>query len=507
MPKSRKLLYFLVFGAIMLGLAFPARAIDLEKKVVKAKLDNGLTVLLLERKFSPTASLYIRYRVGAVDEVKGQSGAAHFLEHLMFKGTSTIGAKNYRAEKKLLSLIEKTGEALDSEKKKKNKADHKRLKRLESRLKKLQARHRQFFIPNEISRHYTENGGLDMNATTGQDITTYYVSLPANKIEIWARLEADRLLNPVFRDFYTERDVILEEWRQRTEASPDGKLYETFMKTAYTTHPYGLPIIGLQEDISLMSPQAIRHIHQKYLSPENIIIAVVGDISPEATLKMIDRYFGRLPRKAARSEAPAPEPPQNGERKAEVLFDASQSLIVGFHKPCAPAAEDYVFDLLETILGKGRTSRLYDQLALKKQLVEKVSVFNGLPASRYDNLFAISARPRHPHTNDEVLAAIAEELEKIKNSLVSEEELAKAKRQMKVDYIKSLDSNAKLASILSYYELLLGDFRYFSRYLSEIEKVSAEDISVAAQKYLTVQNRTVAFLNKKPPESQKTNEK
>ncbi len=497
----------LTAGLLLLALSFCAEAMDLEKKVMKAKLDNGLTVLMLERKFSPTVSLFIRYRVGAVDEIPGQTGAAHFLEHMMFKGTPTIGTKNYPAEKKLLTLIEKTGMTLDQEKKKKEKADSKKLNQLAARLKKLQSRHRQYFVANEIDRLYTENGGLDMNASTGQDVTTYFVNLPANKIELWARMEADRLINPVFRDFYTERDVILEERRQRTEVSPDGKLYESFMNAAYAVHPYGRPIIGLKEDISSMSPSAIRLIHEKYLLPENIIIAVVGDIVPKATLEMINRYFGKISRPSAASsglranEASPVEPPQNTERKVEVFFDANPSLIIGYHKPTAPSYEDYVFDVLETILGKGRTSRLYSQLVLKNQIAESVSVANGLPGSRYSNLFMVFAKPRHPHTNEEIMNAIFKELESIKTSPVTEEELVKAKKQIKMEYIKSLDSNSELASILSYYELLMGDYRYFSNYLSEIEKVTAGDISAAARKYLDVQNRTVAFLNKKSKEN------
>jgi predicted Zn-dependent peptidase len=505
--RTRNNFCLLLAGILLLSISGWAQAMDLEKKVVKARLDNGLTILMLDRKFSPTVSLFIRHRIGAVDEVKGQSGAAHFLEHMMFKGTTTIGAKNYTAEKKLLSQIEKTGQALDIEKKKLEKANPKRLKYLAVQLKTLQASHRQYFVPNEIDRLYTENGGLEMNASTGQDVTTYFVSLPANKIELWARIEADRLLHPVFRDFYTERDVILEERRQRTEASPDGKLYESFMNAAYQVHPYGIPVIGLRQDITFMSPSAIRHIHQKYLSPENIIIAVVGDIDTKTTLKLIDRYFGRIPRGNLPSTIIPSEPSQTRERKVEVLFDASPSMIIGFHKPTAPAAEDYLFDVLETILSKGRTSRLYSKLILKLQIADSVSVHNGLPAARYPNLFAIFAQPRHPHTNDELQAAIFQELEDIKNHAVSDQELTRAKKQMKMDYLKSLDSNSELASTLSYYELLLGDYRYFSNYISHIDQVTAKDIQAAATKYLVAENRTVAVLNKKTIENKGKNEK
>lgn len=505
--RTRNKFCLLLAGIILLSISGWAQAMDLEKKVVKTRLDNGLTILMLDRKFSPTVSLFIRHRIGAVDEVKGQSGAAHFLEHMMFKGTKTIGTKNYAAEKKLLSQIEKTGQALDNERMKLGKANQKRLEHLAAQLKELQSRHRQYYIPNEIDRLYTENGGLEMNASTGQDVTTYFVSLPANKIELWARIEADRLLNPVFREFYTERDVILEERRQRTEASPDGKLYESFMNAAYQVHPYGIPVIGLRQDIIFMSPSAIRHIHQKYLSTENIIIAVVGDIDTKATLKLIDRYFGRIPRGNLPATIIPSEPPQIKERKVEVLFDASPSMIVGYHKPTAPATEDYVFDVLETILSKGRTSRLYSKLVLRMQIADSVTVHNGMPATRYPNLFAILAKPRHPHTNDELQMAIFQELENIKNHPVSDQELAKAKKQMKMDYLKSLDSNSELASTLSYYELLLGDYRYFSNYIAQIDKVTAGDIQATAAKYLVAENRTIAVLNKKTLGNKGKNEK
>jgi predicted Zn-dependent peptidase len=492
----RNKLYLPLALIILLQVAGLAHAIDLEKKIIKTRLDNGLTVLMMERKFSPTVSLYIRYRVGAVDETRGRTGAAHFLEHMMFKGTPTIGTKNFAKEKKLLSQIEQVGQALDDERTKGNKADQKHVMSLAAQLKKLQNEHRKYYISNEIDRLYTENGGENMNASTGQDITTYFISLPSNKIELWARIESDRLLNPVFREFYTERDVILEERRQRVETSPDGKLYESFMNKAYKVHPYGLPIIGSQEDIAHLNQTAIRQIHQKYLSPEQIVIAVVGDIHPQKTLKLINKYFGRIPRGKHKPPSIPAEPPQTGERNVEVLLDANPSMIIGYHKPTAPSHEDYVFDLLETILSKGRTSRLYSSLVLKMQIAESVGVNNGTPAARYPNLFTIFARPRHPHTNDELREAILQELENIKNTPVPDEELAKAKKQLKMDYIKSLDSNSDLASILSYFELVQGDYRYFSNYLSVIDKLTAADIQAAAVKYLSAENRTIAILNR-----------
>jgi len=198
MKRNNLFLLFIIL-AFFLGLNGKAFCFDLESRVVKTKLKNGITVLIMERHISPTVSLYIRHRIGAVDEDKGETGAAHMLEHMMFKGTKTIGTKNYAAEKKILEAIEKTGTTLDKEKQKGDKANAKTIEELSSRLRKLQEEHKKYFIPNEIDRLYTQNGGLDLNASTGQDVTTYQVSLPANKLELWARIESDRLFNPVFR--------------------------------------------------------------------------------------------------------------------------------------------------------------------------------------------------------------------------------------------------------------------------------------------------------------------
>ncbi|HUN53900.1 MAG TPA: pitrilysin family protein [Smithella sp.] len=497
MMKKNKLFKSVFIVAVIVLMHGLCYGFDLENKVIKTKLKNGLTVLMLERHLSPTVSLYIRHRVGAVDEKPGESGAAHFLEHMMFKGTTTIGAKNYPAEKILLDKIEKTGNAMDRERRKGPKADPAVIKKLAARLKKLQDQSREYFIPNEIDRLYTENGGLNMNASTGQDVTTYQVSLPANKIELWARIESDRLLHPVFREFYSEREVIMEERRQRVEVDPDGKLYEAFLNAAYKTHAYGRPVLGWTEDMKYLSPASVRYIYEKYRAPQSIVIAVVGDINPKDTLKLIDKYFGAIPPVKVKNNVVPPEPRQTEERKVEVTFDANPMMIMGYHKPNAPAHDDYVFDVISTILTTGRTSRLYDLMVTKMGIAESVSSANGIPATMYPNLFVISAQPRYPHTNTELEDVILKEIEKLKSEPVTDTELNKAKNQLKMDYIKSLDSNDELASMLSYYEVLLGDYRYITNYLKIIDGVSARDIQNAAKLYLNKENLTIAFLNKK----------
>lgn len=497
MMKSHNIFRFCLTWTIMILLAGPSYGLDLDKNVVRAKLKNGMTVLMLERHLSPTVSLFIRHRIGAVDESNGESGAAHLLEHMMFKGTTSIGTKNFAAEKKILDEMEATGTKLDQEKQKGQQADPQRIEELSKSLKRLQDRHKKLFIPNEIDRLYTENGGLDMNASTGQDVTTYQVSLPANKIELWARIEADRLLNPVFREFYTERDVVMEERRQRVEADPEGKLYEQFMSTAYQSHPYGRPVIGWEKDVMNLSYASLRKIFAKYQDPKSIVIAVVGDIKPQETLMLIEKYFGQIPAGRENRDVISAEPQQTAERRVKVEFDASPMMIIGYHKPNAPAFEDYILDVLDTILTSGRTSRLFKKLVTDRQIAKSVTSMNGLPATRYPNLFTIFAQPRHPHTNSELEEMILQEIENIKTSPVTDEELNKAKNIIKTDYIKNLDSNSEIASMLTYYEILLGDYKYISEYPKIIDQVTAADIMKAARAYFSKTNRTIAVLEKK----------
>ncbi|HPX55969.1 MAG TPA: pitrilysin family protein [Syntrophales bacterium] len=484
---------------VVLIVFFPSllQAMDLEKRVEKFVLKNGLTVLILERHMSPTVALYIRHRVGSVDEKLGETGLAHFLEHMMFKGTTTIGTKDYQKEVPILSRIKTLGQSIDHERLKGDKADQKKIAGWQEQLEKLQAQHRKLFIPNEIDRLYTENGADHFNATTSQDLTSYFVSLPSNKIELWARIEADRMVNPVFRDFYVERQVIMEERRQRVESDPDGKLYEQFLSTAFSAHPYGRPTLGWPSDMANLSQAAMAEFIRKYHAPNNTVITVVGDVSTPEVMKMIRRYFGPIPAQPLPSPLVTEEPPQMGEKRTRLAMDAHPKLMIGYHKPNMPHQDDYAFDLIESILAKGRTSRLYRRLVLEEGVAENISVVNGIPGSRYPNLFSVFATPRAPHGNDELERLIDEEIERLKNEPVGAQELEKTKNQLRADYIRGLDSNEGLANQLSYFESITGDYRYLTTYLEKLDKVTAADIRLAAQKYLNAENRCVSALVQK----------
>jgi predicted Zn-dependent peptidase len=497
--KKTGLFFTVLFTSVMLSVVFPpiVSSYDLEIKVLSFKLENGLRVLMLERHMSPTVSFYIRHRIGAVDEENGKTGIAHLLEHMLFKGTKTIGTKNFSAEEKVLKNISETGNLLDLEIMKKEKADKKLITLLTAKLAELNRIHKTWIFENEIDRIYTENGAVDVNASTGQDLTTYYVSLPSNRVELWARIEADRMHNPVFREFYSERNVVLEERKQRIESDPRGKLFELFFASAFTAHPYRHPIIGWPSDIRFISMDDTERFFRTYHSPNNTVISVVGDINPEETLDIIKKHFGIIPRQNIPLRHITGEPLQSGEKRIELTYDAGPQVVIGYHKPNMPAFDDYVFDVIESILSRGRTSRLYKTLVSENAVAENIQTVNGMPGARYPNLFMIYGAPRHPHTSSEMETMIYSEIEKLKSEPVSNSELEKIKNQLKADFIRGLDSNSGLASTLSYFEALLGDYRYFTNYIREIENVTSADIVRVARKYLISDNRTVALLVKK----------
>ncbi|MFB3926168.1 MAG: M16 family metallopeptidase, partial [Syntrophales bacterium] len=488
---------FLPVAFLYLFAAAQAFSYDLEKNVHAYTLENGLRVLILERHISPTVSLYIRHRAGAVDEISGRTGTAHFLEHLMFKGTETIGTKDYRAESKILASIIEVGNALDLEKGKGDKADPRKIEALKKRLSDLQKREGSLVVKNEIDRLYTENGGVHMNASTGHDLTSYYVSLPSNKIELWARIESDRMMNPVFREFYSERDVIREERRQTIESVPERMLVEQFMAAAFIAHPYRKPIIGWPSDMEYLGFDYVRDFFKMHYAPNRTVIAIVGDVSAASTMELIRRYFGKIHSQKEPPSHITEEPKQTGERRVELVYDANPSIAIGYHKPALPSFDDYVFDVIEVLLSRGRTSRLYSTLVERKGLAESVETANGFPGSRYANLFAIFAAPRSPHTAQELESEIYAEIEKLKKEPVTRTELDKVKNQIRMDYLRDLDSNLGMAGKLSYYESVAGDYRYMIRHTEIIEKITPEDVMAAARKYLNRENRTVAILNRK----------
>ncbi len=479
---------------LLLLFATAAGAQTLEQKVREHTLTNGLKLLLVERHESPTFTAYIATGVGSVDETSEYRGAAHLLEHMLFKGTKTLGTTDYRKEKLLLEEIGKTGGALDALKNLKN-PDPEKVADLEKRLRKLQQQERKYVVKDEMARIYAENGAVGYNAFTTKDLTTYTVSLPSNKLELWAALESDRMKNAVLREFYTERKVVMEERRRSSETDPGRMLYENLVAAAFTMHPYRHPVIGWMSDIAHLTLAETRSFHDRYYAPVNTVIALVGDIDPKKATALVERYFGQIASGTPVPPVSAVEPPQQGERQAHVRFDAEPRIAMAYHKPTLPSRADYVFDLIDLILGGGRTSRLYRSLVLEKQLATSVSTY-GAPGSRYDNLFVISALPRFPHTTAEVQKAVEEELHRLATEPVTPEEMVQARNRLRTDRLRGLQSNGGLARALTFYQSVAGDWRYLVTYDQVVAGIGADEVMATARTYFTPTNLTVATLGK-----------
>ncbi|MFQ5561029.1 MAG: M16 family metallopeptidase [Nitrospinota bacterium] len=483
-------------------LAGPASARDLEKMVVEHTLANGLKLLLLKRDSSPTVATSIMFKTGSIDEETGYTGIAHFLEHMLFKGTKTLGTKDFKGEEPLLRKIEKVGEALDLERLKGTNGSNREVLRLERELKELQDKHKKFVIKDEFAEIYSKNGGVGYNAWTSSDVTSYIIRLPSNKLELWAGIESDRMKNPVLREFYQERDVIVEERRSSYDNSPGGSLYENMLSTAFKASPYSHPTIGWPSDIRFLPKKKVERFLKTYYAPNNCVISIVGDIDPQTIIAMVELYFGDIPKRELPQKRFTKEPVQAGERRTQVEFDANEQVMIAFHKPTMPHDDDYVFDVIDFLLSGGRTSRLYKRLVLEDKIAVSASTF-GAPGSRLDNLFLISAVPRAPHTVAEIEKVIYEELEKLKKVPVPRREIEKILNKLEAEKIKKMRSNSGMASELSYYQTVGGDWRYTVQYLDNVKKVTPEKIIRTAKKYLTKKNRTVATLVKKKKKNSK----
>jgi len=483
----------IVSFCLVLFLSGQVRAANLEDKVVEHTFKNGLKLLMVERHTSPTVSAWIRFKVGSVNERSDERGIAHLLEHMLFKGTKTLGTKDFIAEAPLLEKVEQAAQLMLAEEAKGTGADKMKLEKLRSELKRLEKQAEQYVIKDEFFDLYARNGGSGYNAFTSRDGTTYLISLPANKLELWAAIESDRMKNAVLREFYTERSVVMEERRRSYDAEPSAKLWETFIAAAYQTHPYGQPTIGWTSDIRQLSRTKAESFLHRYYAPNNAVIAVVGAIKPAETIALVDRYFGSIPVGTMVPAVSAQEEAQHGERRVEVIGDAEPELVVGFHKTAVGAADDEVFDLISSILGQGRTSRLYRALVLEKQLATQISTFDA-PGNRYPNLFVLYASPRSPHTAAEVEQALLAEVERLKKEPVSQRELQQVLNQLEFEEARRMGTNGGLARNLTEYEAIAGSWRYLTTYKAKIAKITPADIQRVAKQYFTRENRLVGTL-------------
>jgi predicted Zn-dependent peptidase len=466
---------------------------EFEKKVTEFTLPNGLHIILAERHEAPVVSFHTYVNAGSVDDPTGQTGLAHMFEHMAFKGTETIGTKNWAGEKKALDAIEEVYDRLDAERNKGPKADEGTLGMLELKLKMAIDQAQTFVEPNEYTRIIEESGGAGLNAGTDLDSTEYYYSLPSNRIELWFLMESQRFLHPVFREFYKERDVVMEEHRMRVESNPQGKLQQNFLTTAFAAHPYHNPPGGWPSDIASLRRSHAKAFFDTYYVPSNVTIAIVGDVNPVDAKRMAERYFGPW---AARPLPPlvhTKEPAQSGPKRA-VVESASQPIeLVGYKRPDQYDKDDATFDVIQLILSNGRTGMMYKELVQEKQIALAAQAIGNYPGSRYPNLFTFVLVPSLGHTVQENEKALDELLVRFTSKPVDATALARAKKQARAGVIRRLANNAGLAALLTSYAVNYGDWKKLFTSLDDLNKVTANDVQRVALHYFVPNSRTNAY--------------
>jgi predicted Zn-dependent peptidase len=483
------------------SVAFAQDIASFEKRITVKKLDNGLTVVICERPEAPVFSFYTHVDAGSAQDPLGSTGLAHMFEHMAFKGTDKIGTTDYASEKVALAKVEQAYASYIGERDRSVGRDEAKIKDLEKAWKDAVAEAQKYVKPSEFFQILERNGAEGVNASTDLDETNYFYSLPENRLELWAYLESERFLHPVMREFYKERNVVIEERRLRTDSNPIGRLLEQFTTAAFQAHEYHRPTIGWMADLNTFSATDAQKFFDEYYIPSNMVVVVVGDVKAPETLALVEKYFGRIPSHEKPDERTTTEPPQNAERRV-VLHDASQPLYLeGYHRPDYRSADDAVYDAIADLMSSGRTSRLFRVLVRDKKIASFSAGFSGLPGNKYPHLFAFYAFPLPGHKPEEMAEAIHVEIERIKKEDISDEELKMIKTRAKANLIRGLGDNPGLAFQLGIAQARYGDWRELFRQVDRIDKVSKADIRRVATQTFVSTNRTVGIIETVAPAS------
>ena len=467
---------------------------EFEKKVTEFTLANGLHFIVAERHEAPVVSFHTYVNAGSVDDPSGATGIAHMFEHMAFKGTESIGSKNWPEEKKAIDHVEAVYDQLDAERNKGVKADAKRVAALEAELKAAEEQANSLVEPNLYPRIIEQNGGEGMNAETGWDSTEYFYSLPSNRLELWFLLESQRFIQPVFREFYKERDVVMEEYRMRVESEPQGKLMQSFLAAAFEAFPYRVMGTGWPSDVAhLRRADAWRFFHEYYV-PGNITLGIVGDVDPGEARRLAEKYFAPMAAHPLPPLLHTVEPAQEGPKQAEVESPSQPLEFVGYKRPDQYSKEDPVFDVISGVLSSGRTGMLYKELVRDKQIALDAEAEDTFPGGKYPNLFVFLLAPATGHTTAENEKALYDLLERFKAEKVDAVTLARVKTKTRASVIRQLDSNPGLAKLLSGYYAIYGDWRKLFTSLDELERVTADDVQRVAKECFVPEKRTVAYL-------------
>ena len=509
MTIRRQALVAAAAAALLLGGPAAAQEVKGEEHV----LPNGMKLLLVHRPDEPSVSAGWVAKVGSANERVGITGISHLFEHMMFKGTKTLGSKDPKRDLEIIEEQEKLRGEMRAEESKMRaalrrgevddlmKPENKtaRYKELEAKFDALVKEQRDLLVKNEFDRIYTKNGASGMNAFTANDITAYFITVPKNKLELWFWMESDRLKDPVFREFYSERDVVYEERRLRVESTPTGKLDEAFDSIFWHSTPYTWPVIGYSSDVANITKQQADDYFATYYAPNNLTAVLVGDFDRAQVLKLANEYFGRIPRgKVAPPEVVTLPTKWQYDLRFEGEADTNPTAEVRWHTVPFQHKDSYALAVLAELLN-GRTGRLYKSMVLPADAVatQASAVHNPLigPA-KYAGSFVVGAEAKEGKTPAEVAAKVLAEIERLKKEPVPAEELQKVKNNVAANSFRRLSSNFFILLQLMVNEAY-GDWREMNEGPKRLDAVTAADVQRVAQTYLVKENQATALVSRR----------
>jgi predicted Zn-dependent peptidase len=498
---------------ILTGWVCLASSLQAQKvSVVEKTLSNGMRLLMVEREGDPSVSGGWVAHVGSANERPGITGIAHLFEHMMFKGTPTLGTKDYKKDLEIIAEQERIRDQIRDEEAKmrvayrrgqiddllKPESKTERLRELEKKFSDLIAQQREILVKNEFDRIYTTAGASGMNAFTSQDMTGYFITVPANKLELWMWMESERILRPVFREFYAERDVVFEERRMRTESTPLGKFSETFEAMFWESHPYNWPVVGWPSDIPAISKAQADDFYATYYAPQNITLILVGNLKAAETERWTEKYFGRIPRGTnAVPDVVTLEVKQPAEKRMNAEAEANPQVDILWHTVPFGHRDSYVLQVLAQVLST-RTGRLYKGLVLGSEVATET--WAQQDSRKWAGLFNIGGEAKEPHTPEDVEKAIYAELDKLKQEELPTQELQKVKNNFAAFEYRKLSSNYPILMQLIFYDGL-GDWREINEAGPKFQAVTAADIKRVANTYFAKETRTVAVYTRKAASS------
>lgn len=485
-------LSFLALVSLCAPLAQGQDVAKLEDQVTEFTLDNGLRFIVVERHDAPVFTYFAQVRVGAVNEPAGRTGLAHMFEHMAFKGTEKIGTNNWSKERKALEGVDEAYAALAAARD--SGASEADLTAAKTALSDAQDAAREFVVTNEFGTIVEKAGGTALNASTGYDVTTYFYQLPSNKLELWAYLESERFENPVMREFYTERDVVIEERRMRTDSSPIGRLLEEFLGLSYIAHPYGRPVVGYRSDLDNFTRAEAMDLYAQYYVPGNIVIGLCGDVDADQVKEYAEKYFADWAAGPTPPQVRTVEPEQRGERRIAIRDPGQPFLLLGYHKPAANDPDATAYDVLTTLLANGRSSRLHTRLVKEEKKAVAVGAITQLPGELYPGLVLTYVVPGKGVNALDCESAVEEIVDDIATNGVDADELAGVKTRMKADFVRQMRSSFGMIRGLVGEELLWNDWHGALSYPFEIDAVTSEDLQRIAQQTFVESNRNVGYI-------------